>query len=350
MRNRLLLFLSMISLAFIATACGSPYTLPTGPTPIPTLIPVTSPASILEPTPTPQLVVESFTARLPAADAGRLIYEQHCAQCHGTDGKGLVPNARNFSDLDYMRGASPVEFYLAVTEGRGNEMPSFADVLTSDERWDVVFFVWRFSTDTDRLAIGQQVYAKYCVSCHGEDGRSMILGAANLSDPRFLSNRSPSELYVVVTQGKGSMPAWQARLSQDERWAVLDYVRTFTYNPALTGEVVLQPTPEQAEAVRPECTPYLDQTNPFDWNDAQAITAGEAIFSNCAGCHGQDGTGLISGVPDFTAPAYQAELRENPNHDLCSIAEGLNAMPSWKATLSIEQIWQVLTFIASLGK
>ena len=72
--------------------------------------------------------------------------------CHGEDGNGVVPGARNFGDLDYMRGETPASFYTAVTEGRG-EMQGFLDTLTSDELWDVVFYVWRFSTDAEKLAL-----------------------------------------------------------------------------------------------------------------------------------------------------------------------------------------------------
>ena len=96
-----------------------------------------------------------------------MVYDQNCASCHGPDGQGLVPNARNFRDVDYMRGETPVEIYTVIAEGRGNEMPAFGDVLTSDERWDVVYYIWRLSTDEDHLQRGEQTYQANCVTCHG---------------------------------------------------------------------------------------------------------------------------------------------------------------------------------------
>jgi mono/diheme cytochrome c family protein len=176
----------------------------------------------------------------------------------------------------------------------------------------------------------------------------MILGAADLSDPRFLSNLSPSDLYLVVTQGIGSMPAWQARLSQNERWDVIDYLRTFTYDPSISAESAL-PTQEQPEASRPECEPYVTQTNPFEWGQADAVSAGLALYASCAGCHGEDGSGGAPGAPDFTSPVFQGNLRSNSGEILCSLAEGLNAMPGWKEALSEEQMWQLLTYIGNLG-
>jgi mono/diheme cytochrome c family protein len=229
-------------------------------------------------------------------------------------------------------------------------MPGFGDQLTSDQRWDLVYYIWRFSTSEDTLRRGAEIYQQDCASCHGEDGRSMILGAANFSDHRFLANQSPSDLYVVVTQGEGSMPAWQARLSQDDRWAVINHIRTFNYDPTVSGESPeVEPQPSPTEAPRAECEPYLDQTNPFPWDDAGAAAAGEAIYSSCAGCHAQDGRGALPGIVDLTDPLFQTRLRQESGEVFCSTAEGIEGMPAWKDQLSEEQMWQVLTYIASLG-
>jgi mono/diheme cytochrome c family protein len=236
------ILLGSIILIISLTACAPPQPLPAGPTPIPTLIPATIPPSNIKPTEVAIQVVESYPAGLPSASSGQDLYGVHCASCHGIDGNGLVPNARNFSDVDYMRGETPADFYVIITEGRQADMPAFGEELTSDERWAVVYYVWRFSTTADILQIGHEIYQSNCVSCHGEDGRSMILGAANFSDQRFMANKSPSDLYVSVTQGQGSMPAWQARLGQDDRWAVIDYIRTFTYAPQVGEEVAISPT------------------------------------------------------------------------------------------------------------
>lgn len=350
MLTRIKLLIALFGLAAIfLAACGSPSTLEEGPTPIPTLIPVQASLIRFEPTPTIVPFVESYPAGLPTAMNGQTLYSEHCANCHGVDGKGLLPNARDFGDVDYMRGETPAEFYTIITEGRGQEMPAFGDVLGSDERWDIVYYIWRFSTSQEVLRAGQEIYNSSCVACHGDDGQSMILGAANFSDPRFASHQSPSDFYVVTTQGKGSMPAWQARLSQDERWAVIDYLRTFSYDPLVAGEVVLAEE-EVSGAEGPDCSAYEGLTNPFEWDDGEAIAAGEELYVNCAGCHGDDGTGEIPGILDFTNPVLKGDLLENPDRYLCSISEGVGAMLGWKDTLTDEQIWQVLTYVATLGE
>ena len=43
-------------------------------------------------------------------------------------------------------------------------------------------------------------------------------------------------------------------------------------------------------------------------------------------------------------------LFEEADKYLCSTAEGINAMFGWKDVLTTEQMWQVLTYVASLGE
>lgn len=348
MTYKIAIFSSVI-LLFLA-ACSAPQSLPSGPTSIPTLIPATEPSGPITETTLPSFPIQSYPARLPSAELGLPIYQTHCASCHGEDGSGVVPGARNFGDLDYMRGETPASFYSTVTEGRG-EMEGFRDTLTSDERWDAVSYVWRFSTDNESLALGEQIYKDNCEVCHGTDGNGEVLGAADFSDLRVVDDQAPRDFYLITTQGKGSMPAWQGRLSQDERWAVIDYVRTFSYDPNLPGESTAQPLPT-AMVEESECDPkYLTQTNLFDWNDSAASVAGQVIFDQaCAMCHGVDGSGNIPGTPDYTSSEVADELRANSAEKLCVVAEGKESMPGWKETLTEEQMWEALTYLYSFSK
>ena len=147
------------------------------------------------------------------------------------------------------------------------------------------------------------------------------------------------------------MPAWQARLNQDQRWSVIDYLRTFNYDPTIAGEVALSELEEGvSEPEGPDCSPYVDLINPFDWTDSEAISVGEELYVNCASCHGEDGTGEIPGIIDFTNPIAQGALLDQPGQYLCITAEGQGAMLGWKDTLTNEQMWQILTYISSLGQ
>jgi mono/diheme cytochrome c family protein len=147
------------------------------------------------------------------------------------------------------------------------------------------------------------------------------------------------------------MPAWQGRLSQDERWAVIDYLRTFSYDASLSGETAAEP-PAQPTVAEVACSnTYLSQSNQFTWDDANAIAAGNSIYSqSCAVCHSVDGSGALPGAPDLTTAEVQDELRSTSGKFLCITAEGRGAMPGWKETLSIEQMWAVLTYIGTFSK
>ena len=349
MRLRMHLFF-LITFTLLLGACAAPRNLPVGPTSIPTLFPVTESINLPGTEATPSFTILSYPARPPSSALGQLLYQSQCATCHGEDGEGVVPGARNFNDLDYMRGETPASFYAAVTEGRG-EMPSFLDVLTSDERWDVVFYMWRFSTSAETLALGKDLYVANCAACHGDDGVGKVLGAADFTDLRFVDDRAPRDFYLTVTQGKGSMPAWQGRLSQDERWAVIDYLRTFSYDATLEGETATEPQAQPTTAEVACSSTYLSQSNQFTWDDATAISAGNTIYSqSCVICHSADGSGALPGAPDFTTAEFQDELRTTSGEFLCIVAEGRGGMPGWKDTLSVEQMWEVLTYTGTFGK
>ena len=330
-------------------ACAPPSLLPSGPTPIPTLAPVTEISSAIQPTEPPAIVILSYPAQLPSASEGQRIFATYCAECHGEDGSGAVPAARNFRDLDYMRGEDLADFYHAVTEGRGS-MPGYEETLSSDERWDAVFFVIRLSTSIDFIETGREVYEANCATCHGEDGSGELLGSSDFTDLRQMDTLAPRDLYLVTTQGLGSMPAWQSLLSQDERWAAIDYIRSFSYDPTLSQEVGLALSTEIPPTQITEIVCPSDVINPLAWDGAQAIQAGQALYqTQCAACHGSDGGGGLPNTPDFTSDDVHDDLQTNPGHYFCALAEGDGAMPAYGESLSEVEMWQVLTYLGSLG-
>jgi len=218
--------LTVLLLIVVAMAgCTSPQPLVQGPTPIPTLIPATMPPT---PAPTETPPGLALPSRPPSPAAAKELYNANCAVCHGEDGNGKVSGARDFTDIDYIRGALPATFYLAITNGRRN-MPAWKDKLSDDERWDLVFYVRQFAITADVLARGQAIFTANCAPCHGPDGKGVVPGTPDFTDISWAVNQDPSALYQVVTEGKGAMPSWQSRLSPDERWAAVSYVQSFSY-------------------------------------------------------------------------------------------------------------------------
>lgn len=89
-------------------------------------------------------------------EAGRALYERlRCAQCHGAAGDGEDAENEELEDdwghpivsTDLTRGVfkggrDPRALYRTLSTGLdGTPMPSFADVLTPDERWRLVYYV-----------------------------------------------------------------------------------------------------------------------------------------------------------------------------------------------------------------
>ena len=226
-RTIILLAFGALILAGLA-ACNTPQPLPVAPTPIPTLIPATLPAPSAGTDQAAGASV-SFPAAPPSQAAGEAVYAANCASCHGEDGTGKVENSRDFTDADYMRAAAPVDFYAAVSGGH-DTMPGFTDTLSDEDRWNVVYYLWHFSVPQELLAQGKPVYETNCVACHGPDGQGAIPQAAKFG-PEFISKFPTTQFYQSVSAGKGIMPAWQDRLSVDERWAAVEYARAFAYEP-----------------------------------------------------------------------------------------------------------------------
>jgi len=94
--------------------------------------------------------------------AGKAVYkEMKCAKCHGDLGKGDGPSApqlkddnnlkiapRDFSDASRFAGGSdPKSVYQTFSTGfDGTPMPSFADFLEAEQRWELVWYVMSLRT------------------------------------------------------------------------------------------------------------------------------------------------------------------------------------------------------------
>jgi high-affinity iron transporter len=85
------------------------------------------------------------------------------------------------------------------------------------------------------LARGAQIYRNNCAGCHGDAGAGNGALAATLDPPPAdltrwaqLSDQSPLDYYRRVSIGVvgTAMPAYEARLPADDRWAVALYVST----------------------------------------------------------------------------------------------------------------------------
>jgi high-affinity iron transporter len=105
--------------------------------------------------------MEVVPRRVPDLARAPALYRQHCAACHGAEGrgdgpagKGLEPPPSNFHDAARMAQRSAYGFYNTITLGiAGTAMAPFGQ-LSEDERWSLAFFVANLATAPDTLTRG----------------------------------------------------------------------------------------------------------------------------------------------------------------------------------------------------
>jgi mono/diheme cytochrome c family protein len=84
---------------------------------------------------------------------------------------------------------------------------------------------------SEDVARGQILFARYCTGCHGPEGGGggykFLRGPdpANLKSPS-IKKKSDAVLLKTIHEGKPNMPPWDVRLSEKESRDVLAYVRT----------------------------------------------------------------------------------------------------------------------------
>jgi mono/diheme cytochrome c family protein len=80
------------------------------------------------------------------------------------------------------------------------------------------------------LETGRKRYDVFCAVCHGVLGNGQTPVARNMSlrpPPSLLDNpgRPDGFYFTAITEGYGYMPSYAPWLSEEERWAVVAYVR-----------------------------------------------------------------------------------------------------------------------------
>jgi high-affinity iron transporter len=109
--------------------------------------------------------IATFPKRLPNYAAGRTVFMENCAQCHGEGGKGdgpgrasMVPKEpppANFTDAEFMAGLSPFKVFNTATFGvEKTAMASFA-ALPDEQRWQVAFYIMALRFSPKATAAGE---------------------------------------------------------------------------------------------------------------------------------------------------------------------------------------------------
>src|SRR5262245_17458615 len=151
---------------------------------------------------------------------------------------------------------------------------------------------------------GQQVFAQYCATCHGNEGKgdgisgqNLPIRPQNLTDGRQLNALPDHFLYSVIAHGAQSvglsplMPAFKPYLSDVQINEVIKYVRTLA-QPAFDPTAVL---PVSAKREGPEQPIFFSHVVhagsmqiPCQYchaNARRSSAAGIPSVERCMGCH-----------------------------------------------------------------
>ncbi|MDO8991695.1 MAG: cytochrome c, partial [Daejeonella sp.] len=79
------------------------------------------------------------------------------------------------------------------------------------------------------LPQAQEIYNLYCISCHGNQGQGYPLEHTSQQVPDFkddvLMSQSDGALYWKLREGKGIMPGFKSKLSDEQQWQLVEYIR-----------------------------------------------------------------------------------------------------------------------------
>ena len=87
----------------------------------------------------------------------------------------------------------------------------------------------------ESVRLGAMLYQSHCFLCHGEAGRGdgpwvekLPVPPGDLADARLMRAMSDEELFWKISQGRGEMPRFENQLNEEQRWHLVNYVRTLS--------------------------------------------------------------------------------------------------------------------------
>ena len=210
--------------------------------------------------------------------AGKELYQNYCAHCHGDtgDGKGSAhaffrPKPRDFTSGKYKIRTTPSgelptteDIRYIIREGMPfSGMPAFPN-LSEEEITNLAYYLKTFNADfedpdfapvpltfgkapkfSEESALrGREVYVQNeCYTCHGDLGRTDGVSAPTLEDDfgeeknfirpadltkpwAYRGGPTREDIYRTFTTGLNGtpMPSYQDSMSEQDRWDLVNYI------------------------------------------------------------------------------------------------------------------------------
>ncbi|WP_421918086.1 c-type cytochrome [Marinifilum sp.] len=105
-----------------------------------------------------------------------------------------------------------------------------------------------YEATSKNISSGKKIYNIQCKSCHGDPTMANMLPLApvaptDLGAQNFLV-QNDGEIFYKVNKGKGAMPAFEKTLSDEDKWMVINFLRSFDRNKQVKQQVAEIKNPE----------------------------------------------------------------------------------------------------------
>jgi mono/diheme cytochrome c family protein len=93
-----------------------------------------------------------------------------------------------------------------------------------------------FTADNSSLLRGKRSYNVECLKCHGDKGKGDGIRAEKIDKQItdlgsvYVQSQSDGELFWKISESRRPMPLNKHTLTDDQRWDVINYIRSFKHN------------------------------------------------------------------------------------------------------------------------
>ena len=166
--------------------------------------------------------------------------------------------------------------------------------------------------DQAAMTIGKNLFATYCIQCHGSDAQGSR-GFPNLTDSDWIYGGTPDKIHETITNGRiGIMMPWGPNLGTEGVRDVANYVMSLSKDRA--------------------------------YDEDRAARGKEIFQANCVACHGANGQGTMGIAPTLNDNTWLWGGSEKAIIE--TITSGRhNQMPAWKDFLTEDKIHLLTAYV-----
>ena len=326
-----------------------------------------------------------------AEEAGQELYADNCATCHGTNGEGGIGPALNSRDL---LTATMDETLVGLTRFGvpSSIMPAWGQAsggpFTDEQLNQLVAFIRAWEPTAPEISLateepdpirGAEIYETTCFICHGQEGQGTSTAPA-LNDPERLQKFDDIWYRNTIARGRPAkgMPTWGTVLSPAQINDVVALIAAWREGESVAAEFPLATFVTNAlfairEFDRPDGIFYLKNSIPLaDKDQAEEIQTiiilieenrlfeaesslisllppevmGQAAFdSNCAPCHGDDGTGGMG--PNLLVNSFIQSKSDTELAEFILAGRRSTAMDGFEGILGSEELDNIIILMRS---